>query len=58
MQPAVSLIAGAVLSALLCSSAIAAETSANADSLTERAARGTSPSRAAPVVWPAIRPPR
>ncbi|HGY5661558.1 TPA: alkaline phosphatase, partial [Serratia marcescens] len=35
------LIAGAVLSALLCSSAIAAETSANADSLTERAARGT-----------------
>ncbi|AVU34557.1 MULTISPECIES: alkaline phosphatase [Serratia] len=41
MQPAVSLIAGAVLSALLCSSAIAAETSANADSLTERAARGT-----------------
>ena len=37
MQPAVSLIAGAVLSALLCSSAIAAETSANADSLTERA---------------------
>ena len=39
MQPAVSLIAGAVLSALLCSSAIAAETSANADSLTERAAR-------------------
>ena len=40
MQPAVSLIAGAVLSALLCSSAIAAETSANADSLTERA-RGT-----------------
>ena len=57
MQPAVSLIAGAVLSALLCSSAIAAETSANADSLTERAAR-PSPSRAAPVVWPAIRPPR
>ncbi|TWY25203.1 alkaline phosphatase [Serratia marcescens] len=41
MQPAVSLIAGAVLSALLCSSAIAAETSANADGLTERAARGT-----------------
>ncbi|HAT3731041.1 TPA: alkaline phosphatase [Serratia marcescens] len=41
MQPAVSLIAGAVLSALLCSSAIAAKTSANADSLTERAARGT-----------------
>ncbi|MBH2891699.1 alkaline phosphatase [Serratia marcescens] len=40
MQPAVSLIAGAVLSALLCSSAIAAETSANADGLTERAARG------------------
>ena len=39
MQPAVSLIAGAVLSALLCSSAIAAETSANADSLTERAPR-------------------
>ncbi|HEJ8055060.1 TPA: alkaline phosphatase [Serratia marcescens] len=41
MQPAVSLIAGAVLSALLCSSAIAAENSANADGLTERAARGT-----------------
>jgi alkaline phosphatase len=41
MQPAVSLIAGAVLSALLCSSTIAAETSANADGLTERAARGT-----------------
>ena len=41
MQPAVSLIAGAVLSALLCSSAIAAETSANTDGLTERAARGT-----------------
>ncbi|HGM5054921.1 TPA: alkaline phosphatase [Serratia marcescens] len=41
MQPAVSLIAGAVLSALLCSSAIAAETSANVDGLTERAARGT-----------------
>ncbi|BAO33017.1 TPA: alkaline phosphatase [Serratia marcescens] len=41
MQPAVSLIAGAVLSALLCSSAIAAETSANADGLAERAARGT-----------------
>jgi Alkaline phosphatase len=41
MQPAVSLIAGAVLSALLCFSAIAAETSANADGLTERAARGT-----------------
>ncbi|HAY0632031.1 TPA: alkaline phosphatase [Serratia marcescens] len=41
MQPAVSLIACAVLSALLCSSAIAAETSANADGLTERAARGT-----------------
>ncbi|MGN2500144.1 alkaline phosphatase [Serratia nevei] len=41
MQPAVSLIAGAVLSALLCSSAIATETSANADGLTERAARGT-----------------
>ncbi|HGM7113047.1 TPA: alkaline phosphatase [Serratia marcescens] len=41
MQPAVSLIAGAVLSALLCSSALAAETSANADGLTERAARGT-----------------
>ncbi|HGM5832126.1 TPA: alkaline phosphatase [Serratia marcescens] len=41
MQPAVSLITGAVLSALLCSSAIAAETSANADGLTERAARGT-----------------
>ncbi|ENW5165531.1 alkaline phosphatase [Serratia marcescens] len=41
MQPAVSLIAGAVLSALLCSSAIAAETSANADGLTERATRGT-----------------
>lgn len=41
MQPAVSLIAGAVLSALLCSSAIAAETSANADSLTERAARAS-----------------
>ncbi|BEM81510.1 alkaline phosphatase [Serratia marcescens] len=41
MQPAVSLIAGAVLSALLCSSAIAAETSANADGLTERAAPGT-----------------
>ncbi|MBH2581960.1 alkaline phosphatase [Serratia marcescens] len=41
MQPAVSLIAGAVLSALICSSAIAAETSANADGLTERAARGT-----------------
>ncbi|MBH2729953.1 alkaline phosphatase [Serratia marcescens] len=41
MQPAVSLIAGAVLSALLCSSAIAAETSAKADGLTERAARGT-----------------
>ncbi len=41
MQPAVSLIAGAVLFALLCSSAIAAETSANADGLTERAARGT-----------------
>nr|SAY42295.1 Alkaline phosphatase precursor [Serratia marcescens] len=41
MQPAVSLIAGAMLSALLCSSAIAAETSANADGLTERAARGT-----------------
>ncbi|HIE1059453.1 TPA: alkaline phosphatase [Serratia marcescens] len=40
MQPAVSLIAGAVLSALLCSSAIAAETSANADGLTDRAARG------------------
>lgn len=40
MQPAVSLIAGAVLSALLCSSAIAAETSANADGLTERAAHG------------------
>lgn len=40
MQPAVSLIAGAVLSALLCSSAIAAETSANADGLTERTARG------------------
>ncbi|MFP7325962.1 alkaline phosphatase [Serratia marcescens] len=40
MQPAVSLIAGAVLSALLCSSAIAAETSANADGLTQRAARG------------------
>ena len=56
MQPAVSLIAGAVLSALLCSSAIAAETSANADSLTERAR--APPSRAAPVVWPAIRPPR
>lgn len=58
MQPAVSLIAGAVLSALLCSSAIAAETSANADGLTERAARAPSPSRAAPVAWPAIRPPR
>lgn len=41
MQPAVSLIAGAVLSALLCSSATATETSANADGLTERAARGT-----------------
>ncbi|AQT63341.1 alkaline phosphatase [Serratia marcescens] len=41
MQPAVSLIAGAVLSALLCYSAIAAETSANVDGLTERAARGT-----------------
>ncbi|AWO78491.1 MULTISPECIES: alkaline phosphatase [Serratia] len=40
MQPAVSLLAGAVLSALLCSSAIAAETSANTDGLTERAARG------------------
>lgn len=40
MQPAVSLLAGAVLSALLCSSAIAAETSPNADGLTERAARG------------------
>ncbi|QJU39254.1 alkaline phosphatase [Serratia marcescens] len=40
MQPAVSLIAGAVLSALLCSSAIAAETSANADGLTDRVARG------------------
>ncbi|HIE6497793.1 alkaline phosphatase [Serratia marcescens] len=40
MQPAVSLFAGAVLSALLCSSAIAAETSANTDGLTERAARG------------------
>ncbi|AWC79558.1 alkaline phosphatase [Serratia sp. CY52157] len=40
MQPAVSLIAGAVLSALLCSSAIAAENSANADGLTDRAARG------------------
>ncbi|HEB0052442.1 TPA: alkaline phosphatase [Serratia marcescens] len=40
MQPAVSLLAGAVLSALLCSSAIAAETSPNADDLTERAARG------------------
>ncbi|HGE8305928.1 MULTISPECIES: alkaline phosphatase [Serratia] len=40
MQPAVSLLAGAVLSALLCSSAIAAETSTNADGLTERAARG------------------
>ncbi|HGE8491945.1 TPA: alkaline phosphatase [Serratia marcescens] len=40
MQPAVSLIAGAVLSALLCSSAIAAETSANADGLTERTVRG------------------
>lgn len=56
MQPAVSLIAGAVLSALLCSSAIAAETSANADSLTERAARGTLTEPGAPVVWPAIRP--
>ena len=43
MQPAVSLIAGAVLSALLCSSAIAAETSANADSLTERARGLTEP---------------
>lgn len=41
MQPAVSLIAGAVLSALLFSSAIAAETSADADGLTERAARGS-----------------
>lgn len=41
MQPAVSLIAGAVLSALLCSSAIAAETSANDDGLTDRAARGS-----------------
>ncbi|HEJ8097704.1 alkaline phosphatase [Serratia marcescens] len=40
MQPAVSLLAGAVLSALLCSSAIAAETSPNTDGLTERAARG------------------
>lgn len=40
MQPAVSLLAGAVLSALLCSSAIAAETSPNAYGLTERAARG------------------
>ncbi|WP_337060447.1 alkaline phosphatase [Serratia marcescens] len=40
MQPAVSLLAGAVLSALLCSSAIAAETSANTDGLTEVAARG------------------
>ncbi|HEJ7114173.1 TPA: alkaline phosphatase [Serratia marcescens] len=40
MQPAVSLLAGAVLSALLCSSAIAAETSPYADGLTERAARG------------------
>ncbi|MDP0519718.1 alkaline phosphatase [Serratia marcescens] len=40
MQPAVSLLAGAVLSALLCSSTIAAETSPNADGLTERAARG------------------
>ncbi|HFZ4876646.1 alkaline phosphatase [Serratia marcescens] len=40
MQPAVSLLAGAVLSALLCSSAIATETSANTDGLTERAARG------------------
>ncbi|WP_273831754.1 alkaline phosphatase [Serratia marcescens] len=40
MQPAVSLLAGAVLSTLLCSSAIAAETSPNADGLTERAARG------------------
>lgn len=58
MQPAVSLLAGAVLSALLCSSAIAAETSPNADGLTERAARGNPLNRAEPVVWPAIRPPR
>ncbi|KFB87135.1 alkaline phosphatase [Serratia grimesii] len=40
MQQSVSLIAGAVLSALLCSTAFADDTSVNTASLSERAARG------------------
>ncbi|CAI1115595.1 alkaline phosphatase [Serratia entomophila] len=40
MQPAVSLIAGAVLSALLCSSAIADDAQTDSAGLTDRAARG------------------
>lgn len=40
MQQSLSLIAGAVLSALLCSTALADETPTNSAGLTERAARG------------------